>query len=389
MSKIASLEAYQILDSRSTPTLEVKITTSDGIMAIDSVPSGAKTGSNEATTVAPDRAVEFVNQIIAPKIIGQDPANQEELDKILTELDATKDFSKLGVNTILGVSLAVARAAANTAKVPLYKHINELYSKILGQQIKPAIPLPMMVMVEGGKHAKNNICVQEYLCISSLENGQKIWHRMEKILKEKNIDTKLGDEGGFAPTLEYEEDAIKFMMQAATEEGLNVGTDIRIGLDVSANECEITKDDIVALVNRYPIFSLEDPFDSKALNQWQELKQELDAKQKEYLLIGDDLFQTNLAKLEQGVKDAVANATIIKINQAGTLTNVLKAIAFAYKSKFTHIVSHRAGETMDTFISDLAVGTAAKFIKSGAPFATERMVKYNRLKEISQELNGV
>ena len=389
MSTIKNIEAKKILDSRGIETIEVKVTTDSGATAIDSVPSGTSTGSAEAVALAPSIAVNNVNNIIRPKIIGLDPAEQTKIDKIMLELDGTPNKSKLGANAILGVSLAVSRVAATEAKMPLYLYLNSLYKQISGLDVKPAIPTPMMVMIEGGRHvdeAKN--CVQEYLCIGSLENGGKVWNRLKHNLGKDNYGTKLGLEGGFAPNLEYDEDALRIIMDAANEEGLTVPQDLKLGLDVAGNQCQMSQDDVISLMQRYPIYSIEDPFAENEWPEWSSLSASLDQLKREYLLVGDDLFVTSLDKLEKGKSSLAANGIIIKLNQVGSLTETLGVIAHAQKSNFTHILSHRSGETMDTYISDLAVATAAKFIKAGAPFAAERVIKYNRLKEIAEELNG-
>lgn len=387
MSVIKDINARKILDSRGIETVEVRISTDSGIMVTDSVPSGTSTGSFEAMTVNPNVAINNVNTIIKPQLIGMNPTEQGKIDKLMLDLDGTANKSKLGANAILGVSLAVSRAAAAEARMPLYIYLNNLFNQVSGLNIKPAIPTPMMVMIEGGKHveeAKN--CIQEYLCIGSLENGGKIWNRLKHTFGHQSYGTKLGLEGGFAPELEYDEDALRLIMDAANEEGLTIPQDIRLGLDIAGNHCQMTQDDVVSLMQRYPIYSIEDPFAENEWPEWTQLTSSLNQAKREYLLIGDDLFVTNLERLEKGKNDLAANGIIIKLNQVGTLTETLTVIAHAQKSNFTHILSHRSGETMDTYISDLAVATAAKFLKSGAPFASERVIKYNRLKEIAEEI---
>jgi enolase len=234
MSSIKDIEARKILDSRGIETVEVKISTDSGIIVTDSVPSGTSTGSSEATVVEPTIAVNNVNNIIGPKLIGLNPAEQSKIDQIMLELDGTPDKSKLGANSILGVSLAVSRAAAGIARMPLYLYLNDLFNQVSGLQVKPAIPTPMMVMIEGGKHTQETQnCIQEFLCISSLENGGKIWNRLKKNLTRDNLGVKVGLEGGFAPQLEYDEDAIRLIMDAANDEGLLVPQDVKIGLDIA------------------------------------------------------------------------------------------------------------------------------------------------------------
>lgn len=386
MAKIKSIEAHQILDSRNKPTLEVKIVTTDGMMVLDSVPSGTSTGSFEAVAINPKVAMENVNNVIAPKLIGMDPTDQEAIDQILLDLDGTKDKSKLGANAILGVSLAVSRAGAFSLKLPLYKYLNDLYNKMFSKNVKPSIPTPMMVMIEGGKHADNNICIQEFLCITSIEKGQKIWYRLKEVLNKHGLKTTLGLEGGFTPELKYDEDAFTYIQEAIEAENLNIPHDVQIGVDFAANYCQIDPENIKALFKRYPIYSMEDPLKENDWDHWSELKYELNQTKKTHLLVGDDLFVTSEKRLEKGLNSSAANAIIIKVNQVGTLTETLKVINMAQDKNMVHILSHRSGETMDTYIADLAVATGAEYIKSGAPLASERMVKYNRIREIEQEI---
>lgn len=386
MAKITSVNAREILNSQSEPALEVEVTTDDGLMATDSVPSGTSTGSLEAIVVKPPLAMENINKIIAPKVVGLDPRAQTEIDQLLLDLDGTANMSRLGANATLGVSLAVARVASLTEKMPLYWYLNTLYEKIGNQVVEPQVPEPMMVMIEGGKHADNNICIQEFLLLGTLNSGQKMWHALNEILLTKKLAIKFGLEGGFAPDLRFDEDAFDLILEAAKLSKLKVPEQVKLGLDVAANHCEISVDDILSLVDRYPIYSLEDPAPEDAWHHWAQLKLELDQKNRPYLLVGDDLFVTSPHRLEKGINDFVANAIIIKPNQNGTLSETLKLIALARKAKYTHILSHRSDETMDSFIADLAVGTAAKYLKAGAPFASEREVKYQRLNEIAHEL---
>jgi len=386
MAKITGVEAHQILDSRNIPTVEVKVTTDEGMMATDSVPSGTSTGSFEAIVVDVPKAVNNVNKILRPKLMGLDPRQQKKIDRLILDLDGTENKSNLGANAILGVSLAVARAGAMTQKMPLFWHINKLFDQVSGTKTEPAIPLPMMVMIEGGKHGENNLCIQEFLVLSSLENGKKIWQKLKEILEKNSLNTEKGLEGGFAPKLKYDEDAIRYIVEAIKELGLKIPDEAKIGLDIAANHCQIGHQDILAMFDRWPLYSLEDPLAENDWDHWAQMKLELDQKKKDYLLIGDDLFVTNKERLEKGINNLVANGIIIKVNQSGTLWETLEVIALAKKADFVHVLSHRSGETMDTFIADLAVGTAAKFMKAGAPMASERVVKYNRLEEIEKEL---
>ena len=385
MPKITTINARQILDSRGEPALEVEVTTDDGLLATDSIPSGTSTGSFEVVAVEPSQAVKNINQIIAPKIIGLNPIDQLEIDQLLQDLNGQYEF-KLGANATLGVSLAVARAASLTEKMPLYWYLNKLYEKVYGKSVEPSIPTPMMVMIEGGKHAKNNICIQEFLVAGDLNHGKKIWHALNEILVQRKMPINFGLEGGFAPKLNFDEDAFDLILEAAKIAKLNLPQQIKMGIDVTANHCGISVEDILSLVDRYPIYFLEDPVPQDAWHHWAQLKLELDQKKQPYLLIGDDLFVTSSKRLEKGINDFIANAIIIKINQNGTLSETLKLIALAQKANYTHILSHRSGETMDSFIADLAVATGAKFLKAGAPLASEREIKYQRLAEIEQEL---
>lgn len=386
MAKISDIDAHQILDSRGKPTLEVTVTTDDGMMATDSVPSGTSTGSFEAKAIDPKIAVSNINEKIKPKIVGMDPVKQKDIDEMMLEMDGTDDKSNLGANSILGVSLSVARAGALTQKMPLYWHVNKLYGEILGKNIEPKIPTPMMVMIEGGKHAPNNICIQEFSVITSLENGRKIWHTLKKIIESSGQVARLGLEGGFAPKLNYDEDAVEHIVRAVNESNLKIPGDVKIALDVAANNCQINQTDILSLMERYPIFSLEDPAMEDDWNDWATLNADLGSKGKDYMLIGDDLFVTDKKRLQKGIAEKSANGIIIKVNQVGTLFETLEVIALANKAGIEHVLSHRSGETMDTFIADLSVGTAAKYMKSGAPYASEREIKYKRLEEISKEL---
>jgi len=388
MALIKNIEARKILDSRGAETVEVKITTDGGIMVTDSVPSGTSTGSLEAMVIPPDIAVNNVNNLIKPKVVGLNPSEQGKIDQIMLEMDGTPNKSKLGANAILGVSLAISRAAAGEMHAPLYMYLNDLFNQSTGQNTKPAVPIPMMVMIEGGKHAKDSKnCIQEFLVIASLENGGKIWNRLKKNLARDGMGTSLGLEGGFTPQLEYDEDALRIIMDAATEEGLVESRDYRMGLDIAGNHCQMTQEDVLSLMQRYPIYSLEDPFSENEWPYWSQLKHSLDLIKKDYLLIGDDLFVTNKERFQKGADDLAANGIIIKVNQVGTLTETMNVIAEAKNKNFTHVLSHRSGETMDTFISDLAVATAARYLKSGAPFASERVIKYNRLRDIEEEIH--
>lgn len=384
MSKISTIEARKIMDSRGKPTVEVKIETDNGLMGVDSVPSGTSTGISEAALAPPDKAVENVNRILAPKLKGFETSDQEKIDRKMIELDGTPNKSELGANAILGVSLAAARVASLDNKMPLYWYLNKLFGKISKTIVEPALPLPMMVMICGGKHAANRLCIQEFLVLGELEDGIKLWKSIEQTLKQRKIAFKLGLEGAFSPELKYDEEAIEIILEGLQK--ANLQGKMRLGFDIAGNNCQMKSEEILKLVKKYDIYSLEDPFGEKDWEKFGQLKLELKEIKDDFLLIGDDLFATHRRLLEKGINQLVANGIIIKVNQVGTLTESLEVVALAKKANFKCIVSHRSGETTDTFIADLAVGVAADFLKSGAPVPKERLLKYKRLKEIESEL---
>lgn len=383
-SKIVTVEARKIMDSRGQPTVEVKIETDDGLLATDSVPSGTSTGAAEAALVEPQIAVDNVNQILAPKLKGMDVGKQQAIDRKMIEIDGTPNKAKLGANAILGVSLAVSRVGSLAAKMPLYWHLNKLFAKISGAAIEPAMSVPMMVMICGGKHGGNNLCIQEFLTIGEVEDGIKLWQTLEKILKERKIGYNLGLEGAFSADLKYDEEAIELIIEAIAVGGLK--DKIRLGLDIAGNNCQMSSEQILSLVKKYDLYSLEDPFGEKDWEKFGQLKLELKEIKDDFILIGDDLFATHKTLLQKGINQLVANGIIIKVNQVGTVTETLEVVALAKKANFSVIVSHRSGETTDTFIADLAVAVAADFLKAGAPIPKERLLKYKRLKEIDSEL---
>lgn len=393
MAKITEIQGRKILDSRGEPTIEVKVATNEGFIGIDSVPSGTSTGGHEDALVPVDKAVLNVNNIIAPKLIGIEVEDQTRIDQIMIDLDGTEDKSKLGANAILGVSLAICRTAAIANKMPLYKYINKLFRQVTGIDLKPKLPEPMMVMICGGKHgtppageSENNLCIQEFLVIAKMEDGIKIWNMLEKVLKHKQIAATFGLEGAFSLKLPFDEDAIKLIVEAIEECGLNLGKDVRLGLDIAGNHCRMSNNQIVELFRRYDIFSIEDPFGETEWDRFGQLKVELEELNRPFLLIGDDLFATHKDLLQKGISKVVANGIIIKVNQVGTLTEVLDVTGVARRANYTCVVSHRSGETIDSFIADLAVGIGAAYLKAGAPIPNERLLKYKRLKEIEQEL---
>ena len=414
---IESIKAMQVLDSRGNPTVEVCVRLENGIEGIASVPSGASTGSFEAVELrdgdmqtynglSVQKAVENVNKKISKVLIGTNVYNQLEIDEKMIDLDGTVNKSKLGANSILGVSLAVARAAANSLHLPLYKYIGGINGKIM--------PMPMMNVLNGGRHANNNLNIQEFMIVpvgarnfkEIMQMGVEVYKVLKEILKKKNLTTSVGDEGGFAPNLNNDEEAIEILLEAINEAGYKEKKDFEIALDMASTEMHLaakkinkegyyfwktdeykTKaemiDYIIDLVNKYPIYSVEDGLAEEDWKAWKELTKKIGNKVQ---LVGDDLFVTNPERLNKGVKEEVANAILIKPNQIGTLTETLETIRLAKRNGYKTIISHRSGETEDTFISDLAVAVNAMQIKTGAPCRTDRVAKYNRLLNIEEEI---
>lgn len=411
MSTIVDVYAREILDSRGNPTIEVEVVLEDGSFGRAAVPSGASTGQFEAVELRDKdakrfhgkgvlKAVENVNNIIAQEIIGMDAIDQVSIDKLLIDLDGTPNKGKLGANAILGVSLACAKAAANHLGVSLYRYIGGVNAKVL--------PIPMMNILNGGKHADNNVDLQEFMIMpvgaksfsQALRMGSETFHTLKKVLSEKGLNTAVGDEGGFAPNLSSNEEAIKVIIEAIEKAGYVPGEDIFIALDPAATE--FYKDGkyhlkgegleydsagmveyYVRLVEKYPIISIEDGMAEEDWDGWKMLTEALCEK---IQLVGDDLFVTNTERLEKGIKLGVANSILIKLNQIGTLTETLNAIKMAERAGYTAIVSHRSGETEDTTIADLVVAVNAGQIKTGAPSRTDRVAKYNQLLRIEEEL---
>ncbi len=404
--KIESVKAIEILDSRGNPTVEAQITLADGSCSTASVPSGASTGVHEAHELRDGdpalfggkgvaRAVNNITEIIAPAIIGMDAAEQEKLDALMIELDGTDNKSRLGANAILAVSLALARVAAMSNSVPLFR-------QLAGGHIIPKLPCPMFNVLNGGAHASNNIDIQEFMIVphglgymEGLRAGSEIYHRLGKILKKHGLSTGVGDEGGYAPNLDSDEDAIELLCQAIGDAGYSFG-DIGIALDVASSEWAkegkytlpkrgVTRDhkELIAyyteLIEKYPIVSIEDGLAEDDFDGWREMTRALGDK---IMLVGDDLFVTNEKRLKMGIEKGAGNAILIKPNQIGTLSETLKVIELAKQNDYKYIISHRSGDTEDTAIADIAVATGAQFIKSGAPCRAERVAKYNRLLEI-------
>ena len=416
MSYIEEVVAREVLDSRGNPTVEVEVYLEDGSIGRAIVPSGASTGAFEAVELRdgdPSRylgkgvlqAVSNVNDIIADEVIGMNPFDQPAIDKLLIELDGTPNKAKLGANAILGVSLAVARAAADSLGIPLFQYIGGVNGKVL--------PVPMMNILNGGKHADNNVDIQEFMIMpvgatsfrEALRMCAEVFHNLRTVLKAKGMNTAVGDEGGFAPDLESNADAIANIVEAIEKAGYTPGTDIRIALDVAATEIYdadensyflagegIKKtaaemvDYYAELCEKYPIISIEDGLAEEDWEGWKLLTEKLGKK---IQLVGDDLFVTNTERLEKGIDLGVANAILIKVNQIGTLTETIDAIEMAKQAGYTAVVSHRSGETEDTTIADLVVGLNAGQIKTGAPSRTDRVAKYNQLLRIEELLDDV
>ena len=414
---IRDVKALQILDSRGNPTIQVEVITEDGYVGKASVPSGASTGSFEAVELRDgdksrylgkgvEKAVENVNKKIAKAIIGMNVYEQRKIDEEMIKLDDTPNKSNLGANSILGVSLAVAKAASNSLGLDLYQYIGGINGKEL--------PIPMMNILNGGKHSDNNISIQEFMIMSignitfteRMRRGVEIYHTLKKVLKEKGYSVGVGDEGGFAPNLENEEQALDIIIEAIRKAGYEPGKDIKLALDIASTEMyeeakKINKQGyyfwktkqyktqeemieyIVELCNKYPIFSIEDGLAEEDWEGWKVLTERLGNKVQ---LVGDDLFVTNPKRLERGIEKNVANAILIKPNQIGTLTETLYTIQKAKQNGYKTVISHRSGETEDTTIADIAVGVNAGQIKTGAPCRTDRVSKYNRLLYIEEEI---
>lgn len=411
MATIIDVFAREILDSRANPTVEVEVLLDDGTYEKAGVPSGASTGAHEAIELRDGdksryngkgvlKAVENVNDIIADAIIGMDPTEQVAIDQTMLELDGTPNKSKLGANAILGVSLAVARAAATSAGLPLFQYIGGANAKTL--------PVPMMNILNGGKHADNNVDIQEFMIMpvgapcfaDALRMGAEVFHSLKSVLRSKGLATGVGDEGGFAPDLSSNEEAIKLIIHAIEKVGYKPGEQIGIALDPASTEYfedglykmkgegkEFTSEGMVDyfadLCGKYPILSIEDGFAEDDWDGWALATKKLGKKVQ---LVGDDLFVTNVTRINKGIKLGVANSVLIKVNQIGTLTETLDAIETAKRAGYTAVVSHRSGETEDTTIADIAVATNAGFIKTGAPSRSERVAKYNQLMRIEELL---
>ena len=411
MAVITDVYAREILDSRGNPTVEVEVYLEDGTIATAAVPSGASTGMFEAVELRDGdksryqgkgvlKAVENVNDIIGPAIIGYDATEQVAIDKLMIELDGTPNKGKLGANAILGVSMAVAHAAAQSLDLPLFQYLGGTNAKEL--------PVPMMNIMNGGAHADNNVDIQEFMIMpvgadsfaQALRMCAEIYHTLKNVLKKKGLATGVGDEGGFAPNLDSNEEALQVICEAIKEAGYEPGKDIKLAIDAASSEFykdgkyvlagegkEKTAEEMVefyaALVEKYPIISIEDGLAEEDWAGWKLLTDKLGKKVQ---LVGDDLFVTNTERLAKGIKNDTANAILIKVNQIGTLTETFDAIEMAKRAGYTAVVSHRSGETEDTTIADIAVAVNAGQIKTGAPARSERVAKYNRLLRIEDLL---
>ena len=411
---IDDVQAREVLDSRGNPTVEVEVSLADGSVGRAIVPSGASTGQFEAVELRDgdqgrylgkgvQKAVNNVNEVIAPELIGMDATRQIEIDEMLIQLDGTPNKGKLGANAILGVSLAVAHAAAESVGLPLYQYV--------GGTNAQELPVPMMNILNGGAHADNNVDIQEFMIMpvgaksfkEALRMGAEVFHNLKKVLAKRGLNTAVGDEGGFAPNLRSNEEAIQVIIEAIANAGYKPGEDICLAMDVAATEFfkdgryelagegkSLTTDEMIAfyenLIAKYPIISIEDPLSEDEWDGWLQLTKAIGDKVQ---LVGDDLFVTNTNRLAKGIELGVANSILIKVNQIGTLTETLNAIEMAKRAGYTAVVSHRSGETEDTTIADLAVATNAGQIKTGAPSRTDRVAKYNQLLRIEEDLDQV
>lgn len=417
MSIIVDIHARQIFDSRGNPTVEVDVTTENGVLGRAAVPSGASTGEHEAVELRDGgdaymgkgvlQAVKNVNEIIAPELIGNSVFEQEDIDQLMIELDGTPNKSKLGANAILGVSLALAKAAANELGLPLYRYV--------GGTSAFTLPVPMMNIINGGSHSDAPIAFQEFMVMPikaqsfahALQMGTEIFHHLKKVLHQRNLSTAVGDEGGFAPTLDGTEDALDTILLAIENAGYKPGEEVRIALDCAAAEFYVdgkydyTKfegdqgkvrsskeqaDYLAELADKYPIVSIEDGMDENDWEGWKYLTERIGDRVQ---LVGDDLFVTNVERLSTGIEKDIANSILIKVNQIGTLSETIAAVNMAHRAGYTSVMSHRSGETEDNTIADLAVALNTGQIKTGSASRSDRMAKYNQLLRIEEELASV
>ncbi len=418
MSTIKQVHARQIMDSRGNPTIEVDVITDSGLIGRASVPSGASTGSREALELRDGdksrymgkgvlKAVSNVNSIIAPKLIGKSVFEQRSIDNLMLELDGTENKDKLGANAILGVSMAVCRAGALAKNKPLYRYMSEDL-KCPNPVGKLRLPTPLMNIINGGQHASNNLDIQEFMIVPHMKKsfsenfraGVEVFHHLKKVLHDKGHSTNVGDEGGFAPNLRDHGEAIECILDAIKKAGYNAGTDISISLDCAASEFydeatkkykmgggEFTNDQMISyyesLMSSAPIYSIEDGFDESDRDGFMKFQKQLGSK---VVNVGDDLFVTNAKILKRGIDNKEANAILVKVNQIGSLSETFDTLKLAFDNGFKAIISHRSGETADSFIADLAVASGAGHIKTGSASRSDRMEKYNQLLRIEEEL---
>jgi len=412
MTLIAALQAREILDSRGNPTLEVDCLLEDGVTGRAAVPSGASTGEHEALELRDGdnsryrgkgvrKAVRNVHETLAPALIGQEPFDQVAIDRAMLDLDGTPTKSKLGANALLGVSLAVAKAAAESLGMPLYRYLGGTHAHVL--------PVPLMNVLNGGKHADNNVDLQEFMIVplgadsfrEALRWGTEVFHALAGVLKAQGLSTSVGDEGGFAPNLRSNEDALKVLVEAIGKAGYRPGEQVAIALDPASSEFfkdgayvlegdggkRLTPEQMVeyyaTMCERYPIVSIEDGLAEDDWDGWERITRRLGDR---IQLVGDDLFVTNVTRLERGIREGIANSILIKVNQIGTLTETLDAIEMAHRAGYTAVISHRSGETEDVTIADLAVATNAGQIKTGSASRSDRVAKYNQLLRIADQL---
>ena len=421
MPTITSVKAIQVLDSRGLPTVSCSIKLSDGSYASAIVPSGASTGTKEALELRDgtnaylgkgvQKAVTNINSIIAPAIINLDPEKQAEIDKIIIDLDGTNDKSKLGANAILAVSLAVSHVAAKSKNIDLFEHFSSIYKDITGNTPSKSLSMPMLNILNGGEHADNNIDIQEFMIIPSnaksfqeaMRWSSEIYWNLKNILKQQSLSTAVGDEGGFAPNLKSNEEALSLILESISKSGLVPGEDVFLALDCASSEFfdgknynlkgegrSLSSNEFVSyleeLVNKYPIISIEDGMDENDFDGWKLLTDRIGKKCQ---LVGDDLFVTNKAIFQQGIDLGLGNSILVKFNQIGTISETMETIDLANTNGYSSIISHRSGETEDTTISDLAVGLGAGQIKTGAPCRSDRVAKYNRILWIESDSDNI
>ncbi len=414
MSLIYSVHAREVLDSRANPTVEVEVVTEDGGFGRAIVPSGASTGAYEAVELRDNekhrymgkgvsKAVHNVNNVIAPNLYEYDVFDQVGIDEMMIELDGTDNKGKLGANAILGVSMAVARAAADELNLPLYQYLGGVGARVM--------PIPMMNILNGGKHADNNVDIQEFMILpvgapsfkEALRMGSEVYHHLKKVLQGKGLSTGVGDEGGFAPNLESNEEAFQVIVEAIEEAGYTPGKDVVLGIDVAASEIfedgkyyfkgedrKLSSLEVIdfyeEMISKYPIVSIEDGLSEDDWEGWKLMTARIGKK---IQIVGDDLFVTNVKRLKKGIEEHAANSILIKLNQIGTITETLSAIELAKINGYKVVISHRSGETEDSTIADLAVAVNSRQIKTGAPARTDRVAKYNQLLRIEDEFMGL